>query len=345
MVLDYVGDDKPTLAKCMRASLQFNLLAAPRLYSNLRWGARLPYPLKITYTQRTILPTQFSSGHLVPPRPFPTKQENLQHIQTFRLHDHTLKDCARFASKAVRPEDVTFVPVLHYSAGATKKDRRMDVNHLYKHYKSRCLFLPLLAPTKLVITKAHFTELLPIRSIDQRCLKKIVVITSLKEATSSIEDPQQPQHIQTFRKNSSGNPIVVYMFTELDADDCTPSEGISMFTDHLAEVIYGPKFANEIILVNATGRLRTTKTHTRYSSTKTFIALQVAVQAILVESMKKVKSYWSTSNPRARHLYKRLSVAEGTTVKCMDSREYLEIYETEGEFTDEERARLMVTDM
>jgi hypothetical protein len=29
----------------------------------------------------------------------------------------------------------------------------------------------------------------------------------------------------------------------------------------------------------------------------------------------------------------------------MDIRDYLENYETEGEFTDEERARLIVTDM
>ena len=194
MVLDYVGDDKPTLAKCMRASLQFNLLAAPRLYSKLRWGSNSSCPIDIPSTITTSSITRVS----------PTKRENLELIRTSHLDNHVSGDCLTFRSRAARPQHIVPIAVLHYGIG---EERPIKLIHIHTPLGSHCSFLPRLAPRRLVVTVTHFSGMLSIGSIDQRRLSKVIVYTytNLKNGQLLYGDALHPQHMRPFHKSSATN--------------------------------------------------------------------------------------------------------------------------------------------
>jgi len=57
MILDFLGGHTPTLAKCMRVSLQMYQVIAPRLYTYLNWsGVFLSFPVKprVAYEVRAV---------------------------------------------------------------------------------------------------------------------------------------------------------------------------------------------------------------------------------------------------------------------------------------------------
>jgi len=331
MVPDYVEDDKPTLAKCMRSSLQLNLLAAPRLYSKLRWGSNLSCPIDIPSTITTSSITRVS----------PTKRENLELIRTFYLDNHVLGDCSTFRSRAARPEDIVPIAVLHHGTG---EERPIKLIHIHTPLNSHCSFLSRLAPRRLVVTVTHLNGMLPIGSIEQRLLSKVIVYTNLKNGQLLYGDAPQPPHMRPFHKSSATNKTLVYIITEMNTD-ANPGLGKPMlsFCAHLANVIYRPEFAQNILFVDATGRNRHPNVSKAYCCEKNIARLERRIRRIFKKELEVVKFRWRTEGDNCD--YKDIAEAQATTIKFMNSREYLDNYDTEGEFTDEERARLMVTDM
>jgi hypothetical protein len=353
MILDYVGDDKPTLAKCMRSSLQLNFLAAPRLYKNIRWSSSASFPL-------TILPSPDNDSET---RISPTKSENLGFIRELHLEAHSLHDCSVLPAKVPKSTRAIRVPVLHYSVQqhAHNSDGTYGpYNHLCTSMRSRCHFLPHIAPTKLVITAMKHQELLPIRSIDQRHLSKIVVDLAFEAAfVYADSEPISQSLCPFFRSSATTKKAVVYMINELPSDECLYPGVYLHLSSHLEEVAYRQNFAQDIIIVNATGRDRGSLHQNRYTCAEQYAIPQESVRKSLASELEEVKEHWEERGAKghykevkehwtaggAKRRYKTVSDAEATTIKFMNSREYLENYETEGEFTDDERARLMVTDM
>jgi hypothetical protein len=274
MILDYVGDDKPTLARCMRSSLQLNLLAAPRLYGHLRWGSKLSCPIDI--------PSPTTAGSSIT-RLSPTKRENLELIRTFHLDYHRREDCAALLCAPARKENIIPVPVLHYAT----EDRRAILNghyvkpeHLYIPIKSRCFFLPHIGPRKLVITDAHFNHFLPLRSVDERFLTKVVMFAYL--GRSGGYGTLQRQYKRPFFRASTSGKTIVYIIIAMDSDyDLHSDLGIRPFCEHLAEVVYQPEFAQDVLVVNAIGRNRHPSVNHNPSSDLRYVRLETEARSTL----------------------------------------------------------------
>jgi hypothetical protein len=185
MILDYIGDDKPTLARCMRVSQQLNSLVAPRLYTRLEWGNNLKFPLT--------LPTPDSKA--VIPRLSPTTRDIiLSSTRELHLDDHCKPHCkyCPWTMAMVKTIHETLpIPILSYKASSP----------------GFCDLLANIAPTKLVI-RASYWEPLPIRSIDQRNLAKIV---SWVNIDPQFLGTQRTQHTTPFVDSSATNHTVIYI--------------------------------------------------------------------------------------------------------------------------------------
>jgi hypothetical protein len=165
MIVDHVGDDKPTLARCLRTSLQMNLTAAPRLYTRLQWEDGLTFPLALPHPVLKSLLSRLSTS----------KSDNLKLVLEFHLGHHPITTCPPQSIENLRksqPNGLLHVPILSYKAHSKASNWHASDNHI-DHPHSRCHVLSCIAPTKLVV-HASYWEPLPIRSIDQRNLREIV---------------------------------------------------------------------------------------------------------------------------------------------------------------------------
>jgi hypothetical protein len=324
MILDYIGDDKPTLASCMRVSQQLNSLVAPRLYARLEWGNNLKFPLT--------LPTPDSTA--VIPRLSPTKRHIiLSSTRELHLNDHCKPHCkyCPWTMAMVKTIHETLpIPVLSYKA-SSPGFTESKYNHIDTP-SSQCDLLANIAPTKLVI-RASYWEPLPIRSIDQRNLAKIV---SWVNIDSQFLGTQRTQHTTPFVDSSATNPTVIYILhNSTSTKDAYPEvraeSSLGQFRDHLVEVMYKSHFASKVLVVN----------DAKGCTDADLVKLKKFVQASLSKERKKIETYWKAKRGGGTAKYKTVSAAKGTAIKFVDIQGHLKKHDTAGEFTDKEKARYM----
>lgn len=333
MILDYVGDDKPTLAKCMRTSLQMNLIAAPRLYTRLRWGNGLAFPLAFPHPCPESIPSRLS----------PSKSDNLELVLELHLGNHQASICPPCSLDGLRssqPHRLLHVPILSYKAHSRGFNWHAKDNHIDSS-SSRCAVLSCIAPTKLVV-HASYWEPLPIRSIDQRNLREIVswIDLSYPSSGSGLKREQKPQ---PFGQSTSNKKTVVYIISDMAPDgenDQYSKYPIDVFCQHLMEVIYKRRFATEILIVNGAGRAQESARDFIYSCEERFRNMETDIRLAKKEQLERLESFWETrwtEGTGGTPSYKTMEEAEATTIHFLDSREYLQSYNTPGELTDEER--------
>lgn len=327
MILDYIGDDKPALASCALASQRFYHLAAPRLYARLEWGNNSKFPLTLpTYDVNTPLHRRFQ-----------TKLDViLSHTREFHLDDHCKPHCkwCPWTKALVKriPENLS-IPILSYNAFSNGRYVNSEENHIITP-SSRCELLAQFAPVKLVI-RASYSEPLPIRSINQQNLAKIVSWVSIDDEYPGCDREQQ---IIPFAKSEANTKTVVYIIHDMSTLDkqlsVAAGSPLARIKEHLAEVIYRREYAQEICVVNALGS----------AHDDVFRTYQAQIMSTLNEEGKKVEAYWKTKRGRGAAKYKTVSAAEGTSIKFLDIREYLTKHDTAGEFTDGDKAKYMGRD-
>jgi hypothetical protein len=250
LILGFIGDDKPTLAKCMRVPLQLYQVVAPRLYSHLRWGGKFPFPLT------TPLPSKLLFN-----RVSPTKTDLFGLTRTLRLDDHG-KYCCSFdcftGRIRYRLDNILVIPSLSYKAmyrGTSGPFRKGESNHL-DGPTSHCPILAKIGPTKLLLRASCF-EPLPIRNIDRRNLEEVVSWVSLEQRPYYYGELLK-QHRQPFSSKSPVRRKVVYFITGMDGDRVEPNflgKGpMVSFREHLVDLLYKRQFAHTVLIVNGAGR-------------------------------------------------------------------------------------------
>jgi hypothetical protein len=166
----------------MRVSQQLNLLAAPRLHRDIRWGSHLPSPFAHSPPSNSGL------------RISPTKRDSLGHIRTLRVDNHNVGNCNSECKYAFEEkiEDLLHVDVLIYEAMEEYGD--VTCHHIFS-FDTPCALLSHIAPKKLVLN-ATYTDSFPesMRPIDQRDLEKIVTWVHW----CSTNKHPKPQHVRPF---------------------------------------------------------------------------------------------------------------------------------------------------
>jgi len=329
MILDCLGGHKPTLAKCMRVSLRIYHIVAPRLYTHLDWTGRQPFPLFIP-------PISSPLSH----RMSPSKPDLLRLVRSFDLGNHRHWDCSpSFYVDPLRNclDTLLEVDLLKYSTYG-KAVTQARPNHIDAP-GSRCPILAKIAPEKLVI-HASYTEPLPIRYIDRGSLITIVSFLDLVPIRSAHDRVKQKR--QPFCNKSPNGKDVVYVIANMDADGAQPqsstrSDPMACFRDHLMEVLYKPHFALDVYIVNGAGRAMESAGKIGYSCEKRFAALQADIRVHEELEADKVRECWKARKRGGTPFYKSVFDVGRTDIHFLDSREYLEDWITDGEFTDEER--------
>jgi len=333
IILDFLGGRKPTLAKCMRVSLQMYQVIAPRLYTHLDWSARRSFPL--------FLPTNSSS---LSNRVSPTKSELFHLIRSFDLENHLNSHCKMsfgVAPLRTRLETLLRIPLLKYNTFG-KAVTQGPSNHIDAP-SSRCPILAKIAPKKLVI-RSSYTEPLPIRYVDRGNLTEVVAFVGL--VPLPLANGRLKQKRQPFCKKSPTGKNVVYIISSMDRDGILPQlpphqDHMACFREHVMEVLFKPHFALDVYIANGAGRAMESAGKTGYSYAKLFAALRADILSHEKLEIEKVREYWKTRRSGGTPLYKSIWDMEHTDIHFMDSREYLENWDTDGEFTDEERIRYM----
>jgi len=109
------------------------------------------------------------------------------------------------------------------------------------------------------------------------------------------------------------------------------------FREHLMEVLYKAHFALDVYIVNGAGRALESAGKMRYSCEKRFAALKADIRLDEGLEAYKVREYWKSRKGGGTPFYKSVFDVEQTDIHFLDSQEYLEKWDTGGEFTDEER--------
>jgi len=327
MILDQIGNDKPTLAKCMGATLQLSTLVAPRLYTVIHWKRDRPFPLRPTIRAKTTsrLPSN--------------KHYDL--IKICHLRDHDPQECAGAMSgngyNLILP-----VPVLLYSVQSNYDSyqglhqRACNVTH-----KSRpsCRLLQTLAPKTVVLEDARYYEPIPLSLIDPQQLSKIVVRIDLSHTGRAYPRPTSQLPRRPFGRSPARSKSVVFIingFQDNDFDAGTADEE-NGFCAILAKQLYKPNFASLVLLVNATG-LITARNGSIHSRQRADISgLQFPLHSRADLQLSELRHHWSSERKVARP-WKTLGEAQAMQIKFIDIQEYLREYDTSGEFTEEERA-------
>ena len=102
------------------------------------------------------------------------------------------------------------------------------------------------------------------------------------------------------------------------------------------EVLYKAHFALDVYIVNGAGRAMESAGKIGYSCEKRFAALKADIRLHEELEANKVREYWKTRKGGGTPVYKSVFDVEQTDIHFLDSREYLEKCDTDGEFTDEE---------
>ena len=313
----------------MRVSLRMYQVVAPRLYTHADWSGPRSFPLFLPPSSSLLL------NRVSPPKP-----ELLQLIHSFDLGNHRHWHCCPgyFVDyRRNRLETLLEVPILKYNTFG-KAVTQFQPNHLDTP-TSRCPILAKIAPTKLVI-HASYTEPLPIRYIDRKNLTKIVAflgLVPLPFANGRIQQKRQP-----FSSKSPIGKEVVYIIANMDRDGMPPQptnrpDPTVSFREHLMEVRYKPNFALDVYIVNGAGRAMESAGKIGYSCEKRFAALQADIRVHEELEAEKVREYLKARKRGATPFYKSVFDVGRTDIHFLDSREYLENWDTDGEFTDEER--------
>jgi hypothetical protein len=317
----------------MSASFQMNLMAAPRLYNRLQWGDGLAFPLALSHPTQEPLSSRLS----------PSKSDNLKLVLEFHLGNHSITTCSPHSLedlKKSQPNGVLHVPILSYKAHSRGSNWHASDNHI-DHPHSRCHVLSCIGPTKLVV-HASYWEPLPIRSIDQRNLREIVSWIDLTYPSSGSGMKREQTH-QPFGKSTSNHKTVVYIISDMAPDGEQgqySNHSIETFCQHLMEVMYRRHFATEILIVNGAGHSRQSAGDITHSCQEQFTNMEADINFSMRGQIGKVQEFWETrwsEGSRGFPVYKTMEDVEATTVQFLDSREYLENYNTLGEFTEEER--------
>jgi hypothetical protein len=222
------------------------------------------------------------------------------------------------------------IPILSYKA-STPGFTESKYNHIDTP-GSKCDLLANIAPTKLVI-RASYWEPLPIRSIDQRNLAKIVTWVNIDP---QLLGTQKTQHTTPFVDSSAIDQTVIYILhnstsTKEVYPEVRMESPLGQFRDHLVEIMYKPHFAFKVLVVNAA----------KGCTDANLVKLKKFVQASLRKERKKIETYWKAKRGGGTAKYKTVSAAKGTAIKFLDVQEYMRKHDTAGEFTDDEKTMYM----
>jgi hypothetical protein len=317
-ILDFVGDDKSTLARCMRVFQQLNALAAPRLYRDIRWGSHVPSPFAHS--------PPIDSGLRISP----TKRDSLVHIRTLRVDNHSIADCNSESQHAFEEqmEDLLHVDVLIHEAIEDYGDATC---YRIFSFDTPGALLSHIGPKKLVLNATYtdsFPE--PIRPIDQQDLEKIVTWVNWCPSNRY----PKPQHVRPFVSSRAASRTIVYLIG-FPRDSSSFTDAPVGFHQRITNMVYSSGFASEIIFVNAhISQCREAREvfNKRFATMGTEIETVVAAELGMNTSSASTATETDSGDKSKRQ-------PQMPIVKCIGMREYLDNYETAGEFTDEERKR------
>jgi hypothetical protein len=228
-----------------------------------------------------------------------------------------------------KKDDLLHVDLLTYEASDI---RRENTSSHIDPVGTTCVLLSHIAPKKLVL-KAVNGEPLPIRSIDQRELEKIVSWVGWNPFYHRIT----PQQMPPFASSCAPFRTIVYLL-EYRLSGYLQADAVMSFRNHIKDMVYGNAYASKIVFVNAnfdlSGAAREISNE-RFATLKTEIETALAVERGIDTSFEATAADNETGG-------KSKPQAEMPTVKFLGMREYVEEYDTAGEFTDKERKLFIV---
>lgn len=174
----------------------------------------------------------------------PTKCDILKGFRTIRLDDHDRKDCSSLLdhNPEGKSSGMVHVDLLTYEASHIRREN--TISNL-DPIGAPCALLLQIAPKKLVL-RAVYGEPLPIRSIDQRNLDKIVSWVGCHP----FNHRDRPQHNPPFTGSLASSKTIVYILGAPCYEDLQVIAP-NGFREHVMDIVYSCGSAVEIFVINA----------------------------------------------------------------------------------------------